>query len=65
MLLTGIIAFSISDIPFSVKEQLNYEKEQMKTLRVKALEEEYLRDNRGAKSNIFTEDQIANYRGAV
>lgn len=53
MLLTGFVAFSVSDFPFSVKEQLNYQKEQMETLRSKPLEEEYLRQNRGERRNIL------------
>ncbi|XP_044261976.1 anoctamin-6-like isoform X1 [Tribolium madens] len=53
MLITGIIAYIIPDIPFSVKEHINYQRDQFKAIKLKALQETYLKEQEKKKLHIF------------
>ncbi|XP_064213995.1 anoctamin-5 isoform X3 [Tribolium castaneum] len=55
MLITGIIAYIIPDIPFSVKEHINYQRDQFKAIKLKALQETYLKEQRQMKINAFSD----------
>lgn len=55
MLVTGVIAYIIPDIPFSVKEHINYQRDQYKEVKLKALQNTYLRQQDKKKTDIFAE----------
>ncbi|KAJ3641473.1 hypothetical protein Zmor_027980 [Zophobas morio] len=55
MLITGIIAYVIPDIPFSVKEHINFQRDQLKEIKLKTLHDTYLKQQETDKANIFSE----------
>lgn len=55
MVVTGIIAYVIPDIPFSVKEHINYQRDQFKLIKLKGLQGTYLKEQETKKNNIFKE----------
>ncbi|RZC33898.1 anoctamin-5-like [Asbolus verrucosus] len=57
MLITGVIAYAIPDIPFSVKEHISHHRDQLKEMKLKALHDSYLKEQRMEKSDIFAEIQ--------
>lgn len=51
MILTGILAYCIPDIPRSVRDHLNHQSYEVKEQKMRNLDETYRQKRRGSKSN--------------
>lgn len=58
MILTGILAYCIPDIPRSVREYLNYEHNQAKEHKLRSLHETYQERRKKSKELSFREQTL-------